>query len=467
MLAREFGAWPELVAAKQKDTLVGKKGIVHLHPGDIVAVYKLSDGNVMLASQDSMAIATPEDAQKALGLDVSSAPKVNADTSAALQAFTQAKAWNYYIQNYQLPDHIDGLVDANGQPVDLHKFFTDRNYAVKVVSGYLNSPIIMRKGKTIPFRRRINKDPNRIVDALYALYYGMRFDPAMTMFGKFGPDFWKDGADIKANGTGWAVSFDNPWIFTPPFVDDHNDIHSNMDIRPSNPSSAILYNPFTQPVKVKNVWLWYDRRKFRTFRQAYEAGALNASIHGVVTPPDGGKPVEFYFAHLKAEKGFGIWNYLDPMKASLLSGANAVIRVNEKFSIKPGEPISHLDNPKDDPLSQGWHVEFGVTLRNGYKHYGIEDYRIATLMATAMLYHPNPEQYLPPLPPAPEQGYWFGKKHVVSYQPTVPAVAVKQPNGTIAFANINLNKKEPGWKKQLPASARFSKYPKSAFHKRA
>ncbi len=452
MLAREFGEWPMLVRAPRKASIYGSGGSAYIDPNDVVGIYKIKggefDGKFLVSDEKgSWTLASPDEVKQAFGFVPENAPVLKADQN--LTAHIQhARAWANYLENWQMPQYIDGLVDANGKPVDLQKFFTDRNYAVKVVSGYLNSPIIMRKGKTIPLRRRISKDPNRIVDALYALYYGMRFDPDVTMFGPFGTNFWYAVPDIKANGTGWTIS-NNHLIFVPPFLDDHNDIHSNMDIHPSNPSSAIVYNPFTQPVKVTNIGLYYDP-KYKSLRDAYEHGALNASVTFEVTPPGGGKPVEFYFAHLKAEEGFGIWSKVDFLNRQELPGGGVNIEFDDKGpTIKPGEPISHLDNPKNDPLSQGWHTEFGPQ-----RPYTIQDYRIATLMTAAILYHPNPEQYLPPLPK--EEGYWFGKKHVVSYRPTVPAVAVKQPDGTVAFANINPRKRPNRLASQLSAYERIS-----------
>ena len=479
MLAREFGEWPMLVSSKQETRLTGLVGIANLHPGDVVAVYKLSDGNVMLTSQDGMAVLKSEDAQQSLGVDVSSAPKVDATTRTAFDALKQAEAWEYYAQHYKLPQHIDGLVDANGQPVDLPRFFKDRNYAVKIVSYYLthDRKAYDAHGRLVPIKPRTNLDPNRVVDALYALYYNMRFDPKVNFFGMHGkhlfgvnplnpesahPPFSIDDAPDLFLGDGSLLV---QW----PGFDEKGELHKNFDWNPvSNGASTVVYNPSTQPVKVKEVWFWYDE-SIGSLRQAYESGRLNASVHVMVSPPGGGKPVEFYFAHLDGSKGSLLdellkSNGFTPLNSVFdfhVGGANTYkLYINGRMSLEPGQEFASLDNPDNDPWSSGPHVEVGT------QYYGgVEDYRIATLMVVAMLYHPNPEKYLPPLPK--EEGYWFGKKHVVSYQPTVPAVAVRQPDGTVAFANINPYKKEPGWKKQLPASARFSKYPKAAFRRRA
>lgn len=461
MLAREFGAWPMLVRAPKKASIYGSGGSAYIDPNDVVGIYKIKggefDGKFLVSDEKgSWTLASPDEIRQALGFVPENAPALKADSNLTAH-IKHARAWAAYLQNWQMPQYIDGLTDQNGKPVDLRKFFTDRSYAVKIVSYYLQNPHIRHDGKIIPFRRRTNKDPNRIVDALYALYYGMRFDPDVNLFGVTDGGFWFNN---KMKILDDDVKVGNEWFY-PPYLDDRGDVHSNIDtiLAVSNRRSLVVYNPFTQLVKVHYVTLWFDDRKFKTLEEAYEAGALNASIHGVVTPPSG-KPVEFYFAHLKVEKGFGIWEKLNISDAKYISYGTYSLYVHGAVSINPGETISHLDNPRYDPASQGWHIEFGP-------EFGIQDYRIATLMATAMLYHPNPEQYLPPLPPAPEQGYWMGKKHVVSYRPTVPAVAIRQPNGTVAYANINPRKKEPGWKKQLPASARFSRYPKSAFRRRA
>ncbi len=460
MLAREFGEWPMLVRAPKKASIYGSGGSAYIDPNDVVGIYKIKggefDGKFLVADEKgSWTLASPDEVKQAFGFAPENAPVLKADQN--LTAHIQhARAWATYLQNWQMPQYIDGLTDQNGQPVDLRKFFTDRNYAVKVVSYYLQNPHIRHDGKIIPFRRRTNKDPNRIVDALYALYYGMRFDPDVNLFGVTDGGFWFNN---KMKILDDDVKVGNEWFY-PPYLDDRGDVHSNIDtiLAVSNRSSLVLYNPFTKPVKVKDILLWYDRRKFGSLRQAYEAGGLNASVKVIVATP-AKKQVFFYFGHLDGSKGSVLdellkTNGFDPLLRGVFDfnakgAAVYKIYVNGRMSIKPGEKIATLDNPKNDPWSLGWHTEFGFYPR-------VEDYRIATLMATAMLYHPNPEQYLPPLPPVPEQGYWFGKKHVVSYQPTVPAIAVKQPNGTIAFANINPRKRPSRLASQLSAYERIS-----------
>ena len=469
MLAREFGAWPMLVRAPKKASIYGSGGSAYIDPNDVVGIYKIKggefDGKFLVADEKgSWTLASPDEVKQAFGFAPENAPVLKADQNLTAH-IKHARAWATYLQNWQMPQYIDGLTDQNGQPVDLHKFFTDRNYAVKVISYYLTHD---RKaynvyGKLVPIKPRTNLDPSKVVDALWALYYNSRFDPDATVFGSFAPTFWFGGPNITMEKMKQLhVGGNDAFFITPPYIDERGDHHTNLDLNPvSNRASTVVYNPFTQPVKVKNVWLiYYGKSRGKSLKEALEEGIVKAEIDFYITPPDG-KPVEFYITHTRADLDFPLFKELDVLnKAVYVSPGIYLVRVNGRTTLKPGEAIAPLLDPAVDPLSQGWHIEFGPD-------FEIQDYRIATLMATAMLYHPNPEQYLPPLPPAPEQGYWFGKKHVVSYQPTVPAVAIKQPNGTIAFANINPNKKEPGWKKQLPASARFSKYPKSAFHRRA
>jgi len=471
-LAREFGEWGLLVKAPADGMLLGMGGNVSFNKGDAIDIYRTADGLYLVSNGVQSGLVKPEDVESVFGQAIKDAPSLKAsDLKARIQ---HAKAWATYREHWQAPQYIDGLVDQNGKPVDLQRFFTDRDYAVKIVQYYLQSPQIRHDGKIIPLRRRTSKDPNKIVDALYAIYYGMRFDPDITMFGQFGANFWYKPPELKVDGHGWYVGTPSV-IVVPPYVDDAGVIHSNNDLKPTsaNPSSTIVYNSFTQPVKVKEVWFWYDR-SIGSLRQAYESGRLNASVHVMVTPP-GGKPVEFYFAHLDGSKGSLLDNLLksngfNPLNAEYIShplGANLhILHVNGRMSLEPGKEFATLDKPSNDPWSEGWHIEFGTQY-----YSGIEDYRIATIATDAIL-HPYASQHFaqfrPHLPPAPsEQGYWMGKKHVVSYQPTVPAVAVRQSDGTVAFASISPYKKEPGWKSQLPKSARFSRHPKSYFRRRA
>ena len=461
-LARWSKEWPELFKSPADGMLPGLGGNVSLNKGDVVGVYmvEISDGKTyyLVSDGSQMGLVKPDAAEALFGPAIRNAPLLKGQEAKIMALMDRAKAWQAYRTYWKMPDHIDGLVDQNGNPVDLHKFFTDRNYAVRVVSYYLQNPHIRHDGKIIPFRRRTNKDPNRIVDALYALYDGMRSDPGVNLFGVTDGGFWFN-SEMKILDD--DVKVGNEWFY-PPYLDDRGDVHSNIDtiLDVSDPSNLVVYNPFTH-VKVKEVWLiYYGKSRGKSLKEALEEGIVKAEIDFYLTPPDG-KPVEFYITHTRADLDFPLFKELDVLnKAVYVSPGIYLVRVNGRTALKPGEPIAPLLDPSVDPLSQGWHIEFGPD-------FEIQDYRIATLMATAMLYHPHPEQYLPPLPSVAGQGHWLGKKHVVSYQPTVPAVAVKQPDGTVAFANINPYKKEPGWMAQLPKSARFSRYPKAAFRRRA
>ena len=459
MLAREFGAWPMLIRADHNAKVVGEFGNLVVKQGDVVSIYRALDGYFVTAGPIANLIST-EDAEELFGHSVESAPTIEVkDEKDLRQKIKYAKEWLEYLDHWKMPRYVDSLVDRNGNPLDLHRFFNginnkeDYQYALDYIKWRLGNQQVYYHLNLVSVGRS-NASPEEVLRAIYTIYQYSWFNPEVNMVGMDTLNLWR----LSDFSSSWTLA---RLGITLPFKDDYGDIHTNIDFG-ANPD-WVVHNPFIQPVKVHYVTLWFDDRKFRNLEEAYEAGALNASIHFWVTPPDG-KPVEFYFAHLKVEKGFGTWRKLNISDAKYISYGTYSLYVHGAVSINPGETISHLDNPKDDPASEGWHIEFGP-------EFGVKDVGIGKVMAYAMLFPETSEhihQYLDQYLPLPkEQGYWLGKKHVVSYQPTVPAVAVRQPDGTIAFANINPYKKEPGWKSQLPASARFSKYPKAAFRRRA
>ena len=409
---------------------------------------------------------------------LSSLHKLDLTTDEARTKIDRSRAWMYYMENFRLGKFTLHLRSANGSKhedlvVDTKRFLEDREYGIEILKHIYGEFDIASTNRVGVYIRNPNRYERQHIEDLYdgmrMIYYYTNFIPEGGMFGGF------DYTDVIARPINREVKgvpdgiylgyhvFEMPMIETLP--NGRKWVHTNIDIKDigaiRRDESFPIYNPFTPDVKPRAVRVH--------FWQSTDRGTLYASLLVRVTDPDTGKSLYFEFEHLTAaHRENGRWAPENELwERVLMRGSMAFVDVS--ISLDQGQLLGYVSDPKTDPHSTAYHVQFGQVY---------DTYRWIRL-GRAAVYNPytaalqvyfmthQADKYRSAWDEEPQgSGFWIGNKHVVSYTPSVPAVPVRDVN-TLPYVPVKPGKKKPGWMDQLPASARFSKHPKGFYRRRA